>query len=246
MKSKGQITIFIIIGLVIITIIGAVSVLRRSNIDITLPSGYASIHSDRLRIKSLVKACGETILKEGLFFLGRQGGYYNLPSDIFEEANYSLPYYYNDHSKVPQNSLLERQIELYFEDHIEKCINDATKFGDRYTYELIDSDAEINENKVQLHLDMPFQIEVSNFKSEINNFTIVNNVRLGHMMNVTKKAIDLVEEYPDRYDYTFILNQDVLISIIPLPNKLDIYVITDPESEKIEFRQYALMFAVQK
>jgi len=246
MKLKGQVTIYVIIGLVILIIIGAVAIFKNKNIDLTLPSGYASIQSDRIRIKSLVKNCGENTLREGLFFLGKQGGYYNLPKNVFKEANYSLPYYYKEYKNIPQNNVLERQIELYFEDHIEKCVNDATQFGNRYTYELISSDAEINENKVQLHLNMPFQIEVGNFKSKLNNFTISSDIRLGHMMDVTKKAIKLVEEFPNRYDYTFSLNQDVLISIIPLPEGLDVYVITDPESEKIEFRQYALMFAVQK
>jgi len=85
-KKRGQITLFIILGVVLLVIIGLILFMSRYKIEgeteLQLKRSSAATFSTK-PMKDFVKTCLDLTIKEMLFLLGRQGGF---PCTIKEES----------------------------------------------------------------------------------------------------------------------------------------------------------------
>jgi uncharacterized protein YqhQ len=83
-QKRGQVTVFIIIGIIVLLITGLLlflkkeQILEKSIIDeklVNLPNGKA--------VNYFVQSCLAKVSEQGVIKLGHQGGYYNSPLDGF-------------------------------------------------------------------------------------------------------------------------------------------------------------------
>jgi len=90
-KSKtGQITIFIILGIIILFVV-ALSVFWQNSFNKVRPSAQNLVVSDELKpIQVYVTDCLSSVSKDALIRLGQNGGYITLPSGL--QVNPSKPY----------------------------------------------------------------------------------------------------------------------------------------------------------
>lgn len=79
-RKKGQITIFIIVGLVILLAIGSFFYIRAKVTETKLGIALKqdSAEGDAAIVQSFVSKCLEDVSKQGVLLLGQQGGYINL------------------------------------------------------------------------------------------------------------------------------------------------------------------------
>lgn len=91
-SKKGQVTIFIIVGLVILLAIGSFFYIRtkvtEAGLGIALKQDTAE--GDALIVQSFVSECLEEVSKDAVLLLGQQGGYINLSRTDLHSQQFSI------------------------------------------------------------------------------------------------------------------------------------------------------------
>jgi len=134
MIKKSQISAFIIIGGLLLFIAGTFFYLRSNSISNDDFLKYS--FDDLLPVEKFVVQCLDTISKEGLLIMGNQGGYIDLPTEIYSRpqtyiqttsGGMKLPLWnINGRRVYPNFNVVEDQLALYVERKILHCVNSLT------------------------------------------------------------------------------------------------------------------------
>jgi len=205
LKSKAsQITMFIIIALLVVVAVGIIFVVRNSlkPAEPTLPVGTDNVGD-------FVTNCLKTTSENGLVLIGRQGGYYNVPSpsishtgndsgpeEYFTElGNITIPYYWNGSSSAnmpSDSSLIANQLSLYVQGNLNNCLNDFSLFEQKgFAIQKGDIKARttILDEKVIVSLDYPITITKGESTQTNTAYNVEVPVRLGLIYDLTKEVI---------------------------------------------------------
>jgi len=126
MNKRGQITIFIVVGILIILTVGFF-IFRGETQKEELLVNYDLIKVPySSSVENYVQSCLNEVSEKGLLRTGHQGGYYNPPVDysivFFDDL---LPYYYfDDTSMVIEKDKAEEELKKYVEEKMVECVND--------------------------------------------------------------------------------------------------------------------------
>ena len=92
MQKRGQVTVFLIVGLIILFVSGIIIFLvKGANLSVQNSIETESVFLGD-QVQNYVDRCLYLTTKEGLFFIGEHGGYYNLPPVY--NPDFYLPYYF--------------------------------------------------------------------------------------------------------------------------------------------------------
>lgn len=122
-KKKGQITIFMIAGLVLFVLVLMAYILTLNTEKVELPPDKIAA-LDASPARAYLQSCMEDLGKAGLELVGRQGGYYIL-SDGFDYTQAQSAFYYNDGASVPRLSTIENELSDFMDDFAYSCLQDA-------------------------------------------------------------------------------------------------------------------------
>ncbi len=222
-SRKGQLTVFIIIGIVLLFSTALVLYLTHQKVNnlpkVEVPSEVEPVHN-------YVTSCLESVGRQGLVLLGLQGGFINVPDKILYEKSYvkigktgfiKVPYwYYRGESRIPSIEFMERELSSYTEKNLRQCLGDYGQLKQKFNIsELSDIHVVtyINKDNVVQELDYKLGIrKLSNSKySEISRYITQHNVNLRQIYefaNITMHAenqhmflenttIDFMAMHPD-------------------------------------------------
>lgn len=130
MKEKGQLTTFIIIGLVLLLVI--VLTIYFLQYKPTVPP--IKVDENILPVYTQVYSCIKSLAIEGINRLGLQGGYINIPPfiknnhfakiDLTSSGSFSIPYwYYEGKSRIPSAQQMKTELSLYVKDKLKDCVD---------------------------------------------------------------------------------------------------------------------------
>ncbi len=126
MNKKGQITIFIVLGILLIIIIGFFIFSNNSAQKKTLSQNgedFVEINSKSEAVKMDVEKCIEDVAEESIFTLGRYGGQTELVGNYFDNRVFDANYLYDLGDKnVATVSDMEESLEQLMEEHLSKCV----------------------------------------------------------------------------------------------------------------------------
>lgn len=125
MGKRGQITLFLIVGLVLIMTLGVMIYLSLNvNRGVNEDSADANMAaSDLDQVKNYVDNCVKQTSLEGLSLIGRQAGYASLPSTI---KFYDTGYWFLDQINIqPSLDETRRELEKYVNLNLPKCVNSS-------------------------------------------------------------------------------------------------------------------------
>lgn len=171
MGKRGQITIFIIIAIVILAIIALFFILRKENIQESVPNEIMPIYN-------FVKNCVEETAYNGVYEIGERGGYYFLPRYATEDLE---PYYVSDNlSYAPEKEVLEEQLSFYINENLKECIKSFDNFsGFEIKQENVLSKIKINNESILINVEYPLNIKKGETSFKIENFNTKITTRLG-------------------------------------------------------------------
>jgi hypothetical protein len=192
MFKKGQITVFIIIGIVILGIVASILFFRK---ETTLSSSsnildYSVIQSDIVStdaptnaapVKDFVLACLDQEQRKIVFATAVQGGYFGYPDDFLRyDAIYNsdylyVPYYLNRNQvEIINKTRMEEEISFGLSLALPKCTN-FSMFS--YEVQAVLDQAKINtkitENTVVSDIHLPIIIKESGTYKEISDFKLI-------------------------------------------------------------------------
>ena len=213
MKKKGQVTFFVIVGLValVTVIIGyyakdyVVQNILKRDLEESI------IVPEKVRpIQNFILSCLRETGEKGVKLLGQQGGYINIPRNPYALTQLNLDsnaltiygdnkaayWFYEQPNKVqfkqvPTKIEMERQLSSFIENDVVNCLNNFKDFPE---YQIkqgnLKANSVINKNEVSFSLDFPIEIKIQDFEFDINKFSQRINAPL---LDLYEKAKELFE-----------------------------------------------------
>ena len=187
-QKRGQITAFIIIGILLLFVIGTIFYIKFWQEQKAISAGEFEYSKEP--VTAYVQACVKDIAEEGIQLIGLQGGYteVNYDAEMAELAPFNsdvlalsngkllLPYWYhqrgNDLDKVtipklyrsyPNDYSIQDQLERYVKERLAPCITDFSSFEAQNIRVLPQTQpiviAHILENAVEIELQMRIELQ---------------------------------------------------------------------------------------
>ncbi len=237
MKKRGQVTIFIIIAIIIVVVISVFFILRSGLLkDVFL--------SESERIKVFVESCIDEVGSEGVYEIGRKGGYFSTPnfSTVLE-----IPYYYaNNKSYMPSKEEIEIEISNYVNENLPFCVKSFSDF--EITQGEIKTQTKVEDEEIILDVEYPLTIKKEDSVSRIENFRNIEiPVRLGIIYNAVE---EIIEEQLTRESESICLNcvlnisvkNDLYVDMLDYGGGEIVFIVRD-ESSKINNEVFEFIFA---
>ena len=209
MLKKGQISIFVIISAVIVI----VSAFLFFNNDFSLFYSPEAELSDELQ--GHVYSCVQSNAELGIFLLGFQGGYVDVPQEIvadptrrivfnsngtFDNSSLSIPNWDSELGEIPTLETMEVQLEQFIIENSQNCIEsnfDAYQdyLNMEYSFDDFEIETSINDNNVEVDIDFPvsFNEIAGELESDFSSISLRIDTPLGDMFTLAKE-IYLLEE----------------------------------------------------
>jgi len=226
--KKGQITVFLIIGIVLLLVIGSFFYLRK---EVTLQPEI--INQELIDVPNgegvnfFVQNCLASISEEGVLKVGRQGGYYQSPLDysilFFDDM---MPYYYADEKTMFQTiDGAEKELEKYIEKNLPLCINDFNAFKqEKYLIETGEMQVDVEfGSQVTIKLYYPISIQRGITVTELSSFVYDVNVNFPKYFSISEQLVNSSLEKPG---YVCLTCMDNLAAMENM--KIESYPIYDP------------------
>jgi len=137
--KRGQVTLFIILGaLLVIALILVVVFREKIALSQILPERIFPTKTSA--VERFIDGCIEAVGTEGLTLLGAQGGYIELPQEIAQDrlatidTGIKIPYWhYNGDNRIPSLLVMESQLSRYMNENLKTCLDNLAEFQQQYT-----------------------------------------------------------------------------------------------------------------
>jgi len=190
MLKKGQLTLFIIIGIVILFLVGLVIFQRNVGLESDTEPNLDVL--DVTEIKSFVDNCLDKTFVDGIEIIGMQGGYY-YPEDYISVMGFFVPVYHDFRKgdQMPTLDSVENELELYISEFLPMCI-DLTAFEG---YQIQDGEMTVDvslmmENDADVDIYYPLSIRKNDAEVQISTFSASAELPLRKGFDVSRRFID--------------------------------------------------------
>ena len=246
MNKKGQITIFIIIGIVLLIAFGLIIFLKvkvTSSVENTFRTNTESI-------EYYIKNCIKISAEESIMYTASQGGYANTKEPLYNFYWREIPYYmYENENTMPTKQTIEEEISRYIDYRLPLCLSNLTNFEEQ-GYDIMIGEPEsktiISANDVFTEVNYPIEIKKENFIKKLDKFNTKTPVRLGEIYDV---IYDLTEEQIADPDYICIscmtekcIENEFKIETTVQESGTIVYLLID-ESSRINDMPFIIIYA---
>ncbi|RME54580.1 hypothetical protein D6777_03320 [Candidatus Woesearchaeota archaeon] len=224
MQKKGQITIYIVLGIIVMVSI----ILMVYYQDVIFKSEWERERAASLTVPQKVKplqeymlACIKQTTVDGLNLMGYQGGYVDVPNNdaVPNSAFSSTLYTFNNNYKtafwlyksqngllktnIPQKEDMERFLENYINNNLGYCTLNFTMFEKlNVSVGEIDSDVQIRPEVVLVTVKHPILVSVDDFNFRFDRFYQDVKSSYGRMYEIAKEIFEQLNKKNLLEDYT--------------------------------------------
>jgi uncharacterized protein (UPF0333 family) len=188
-SKRGQITVFIVVGIILVLAVGIVFGVRSSTENIGDEQITPIFDSS---VKNYVEACIETTAEKALKYVSLHGGYYELP--LLTNFKSNLPYYlYQGNDNSISKEELEKQISLYMDNELFFCIRNFNlfkKLGLDIEQKDVKTSSVINDDKVIFDVTFPITIKQDTLVKELVQFSTFIPSRIGILHNAATTFVN--------------------------------------------------------
>ncbi|MBU0615396.1 MAG: hypothetical protein KJ601_04850 [Nanoarchaeota archaeon] len=243
MKSKGQLTIFIIFGFVILIAIGFLFYIRGATL--VERAQVEEVPLEVQPVKNFVEACLEEVAVPGIYLLGEQGGYIYGYDQLLMTDNLQVAYHLEyDKDVSPTTEFMENEISRFVKRSLPLCIDNFTGFEYLgFEHGEIEVDTIIAEKDVVVKVYYPIKVIQQDSNTTISVFYANYPIRLSHILDI-KDGIILISNQSDMIDLDYLSSHDVEITVLPYDKNNIVYSIHDNQSD-IEEAPFIFNFAVK-
>lgn len=191
-NRSGQVSIFVVISAIIVLV--GIFLFFNSKYD------FFVSHETQLKnsVSDVVKDCIKKEAETGVFLLGFQGGYIEVPKEILinpkrnTNLGVKIPNWDSERGDVPTISSMQNQLNVYVSNNSLSCIKTNLKALDQsLTIEVLENNLEvksqINKESVDFEASLPITIKEKNSNEiiSINEYFVkLDSVKLGDMYNL--------------------------------------------------------------
>jgi len=176
--GKGQVTLFVVIAVLFVAIVGIVFLATQKKLSREIP--------EIKPIKAFIDNCLDSTAEDALIFTGQQGGYYDIPKNSIDSYVY---YFYNNKSFIPSKQKIESEISLYVNEMLPFCTQNFVEFpdfkieADPYS---VKTKTIILGDKVRFIIKWYVSIKKADIKYQLEEFSSEIKSRLNTIYNVAQ------------------------------------------------------------
>ena len=248
--KKGQISLFIIIGIILVMIVSFVFFLVYDFSGESVVNKNVEISDEG--IKMYVQNCLDKNSNNMVSLLSFQGGYVSILEDSFiydiDGIYFYINYAYDSSIKLVSKEIIEQELSTYIGSTFRDCV-DFSVF-EQEGYEIESSVPEINvvvsSDNVVVDADFPITVTNGGKKQEFDGkYKSVVNARLGHVYDIVGEVVDDISNKPEYIHTSFLNRFDVKFDVLRYDESTDVYMITDVLSD-IDGAPLVYMFGVKR
>lgn len=193
---KAQVTLFVIIGILIVAAAGGYVYYNKIENDKRLSNEFFSQESIKLlfdNLQSNIITCVDDVGREGLKIIGKQGGYYKKPLKYLDLNQSFVPYYYyGGDILMPNNEGISRELEGYINNNFGYCLDNLKSSGFELEYSTPISSVVINKDNVLFNVNSSIIIrkEGRSIVFYTNDYPISQNSALSDILDVARYITD--------------------------------------------------------
>ncbi len=200
-SKKAQVTIFIIVGIVMLLAVALVLLLQKQIVSFKTDE---LIPTEKGKVETYITSCIQQAGDEALFLIGTQGGYINVPKDIQNDASQHLrlspmnviPYWaYGQNVRIPSLVEIKQELDTYIEQHTKSCLLDIQPFQDAYDIiekSPIKANTNIGDGKVIFNLNWNVEVRTKSGEkvAEVINHQAESPAKLKRLHETASRIID--------------------------------------------------------
>lgn len=223
MEKKGQITVFVIIGIVIVALIVLLYAFRS---QISLPFVQVNLQDEMQKVTSEIQDCLKNSASGPVELIGLQGGYLSTPPGsyrLFNDTPISYLCYNQAEKPTCTNRMLtienmQDQLSNAIDQSLLECLDVSVSSGvELQTPNTYKVNTFIQPSKVLIELDYPITLTDKKTNDELSEtkFTATVNAPLGDLYNVAMDIVDS-EATGGRFDVlSYVLSKMSKYTIYP-------------------------------
>ena len=228
MDRKGQVTLFIIIGVVLLMLIALIFFIVRSQ------EAIKAEQKELPTIRHYIENCIEEVSYDAAYLLGQQGGYiYFGGQPVYTDEIVAAYHYYEGEDVTPTRQDMQNHISAYVVVNMNRCLDDFRAYR-RMNMNIRTGDMEaetlIGINEFVVKLNYPVTYTSEGQRMTIEEFNVIIPVRLGYIRSVVKEMAEKRIDLPRQTDLEFISRFDVEITIRYMGDRNILFEIIDPKS----------------
>ncbi len=200
--KKGQITLFIIIGLILL-VSASIAIYLITEKAVKPVEEEIIVPEDVRPVYDFVQGCIDEIAREGIGLLGLQGGFIELPGIIERTPTAYIPidtfnqfkvplWYYEGEDRTPSLGFMEREISRHINNRLKDCTGDFEAFKERFRIAEqgnISTKTIIGDNEVIIRVSWPIALTSGDRTTTIHDFVMRTPVRLKQMWELANATM---------------------------------------------------------
>ncbi len=252
MQKRGQVTIFLIVGILLLVIFAAVlwasSYFQKEKLEAEIETPLSL--GLKPQLSSFVESCLEETAVPGLYLLGAQGGviYPDDPAKVLATEKALINYGYLNGVDQLEVEEMEKQLNLFIEENLPPCLGDFASFAEKgITVEKkggIKVDSKATPANVLVSLKYPLEATFGEDRIEISTFSQRIPLPLGSVVDEAENIIEKHQEQPARLELSPSHHENYFITVFPFDRGTFIYSISD-EGSVIDGAPFTFIFAVR-
>jgi len=176
MQKRGQITVFIIIGIIMLFLTAGFLFIFKSmnNSELKTEQEVMLNSYDLGSVRMYIDHCFERTSREAIIYVGLRGGYYKVPPPSNDQIFIQIPYYLDlGNVRFPSKERIAEEVKLFIEERLDNCLNNFTTFRNSgYDFEEGEISAKvILENAVVFELDYPLIVKKGKSLTELRKYS---------------------------------------------------------------------------
>ncbi|MBS3150363.1 hypothetical protein J4425_00980 [Candidatus Woesearchaeota archaeon] len=215
MGKKGQVTMFIILGIVIVAAVASIFVFKDYLIknEFEREAAKLDLGEEAVPVYNYFKDCIADIAFDGIDIMASQGGYleipdYNYPIDpalpfsnkleVFGNSGLEVPYWFYETSngiqelQIPTVDEMESSLNIYIENNVFECTNNFTLFEEYSVrgFDNLDVITNIEDDKVYIKAVTELTLDNKGVEQKIENVYAVLDTDFGRLYNEANNIFD--------------------------------------------------------
>ncbi len=243
MQKRGQVSTYVIIGLVLVVLIVGGYFLRGAIVEKRLSPKEIALQKEAAGVKLIVENCFEKAVKNGLLVLGLQGGHLRYPEPGYDltrgvVAGYG---YYLGENLLPRKNDIVGAMNEFIPFEVQRCAD----FSDTgFDVEIGEASSRLNINEDSVYAALSWPIEVSKLDAEIVFKDVYEKnygVRLGKLLDIANEIVNREIEDPSVIELSYLDSTGMNVTVFAIDENINLYTIVD-EASVIENNFYLFQF----
>jgi hypothetical protein len=231
MNKRGQFTLFVVLGIVVVIILGLVFYFQSEILSFVGISSELTYPSEVQEVADHVQECVDTSAYEAVSGIGSYGGYYTLPVTSYydEDLQTNIPYYlYDGTNIIISKEEIQENLNDYVEFVLSPCI-DFTQFTDMsISAGELSVSSIVNEEEVEIVVEYPLTVTIEDQVYILDKpYSSIIQARLGALYDIAANIVD-ANQATEEIDYTALQDYGLAsIVVAPVNKNTILYILKD-------------------